>query len=72
MLKFSVNFLFFVDFSFAAGSSKQSYSGQSVFGFVEKAEVKPIQSPRTVSVGSSGGDDGMDGFLSIKMSNGEC
>ena len=48
---------------FAGGSSEQSYSGRSVFGFVEKIDVNRVQSPRRVSLGSSGGEDGMDGFL---------
>ena len=30
--------------------------GKAVFGIVEKADVKTIQSPRRVSVGSSGED----------------
>ena len=30
--------------------------GRDVFGIVEKAEVKPVHSPRRVSIGSSGED----------------
>ena len=61
---YSVNdFVFLVDFSFAGSSNEQSYSAQSVFGFVEKADVKRVQSSRKVSMGSSGGDDGTSRFL---------
>ena len=60
---YSVNdFPSLVDFSFAGGSNEQSYSGRSVFGFVEKMDMERVQSPRRVSVGSSGGDDGTSGF----------
>lgn len=45
------------EFLFAGGSNE--YSGRAVFGFVEKAEVKRIQQSQRVSIGSSGGDDGM-------------
>lgn len=50
------NFLFLVDFSFAAGSNEQLYSGRPVFGFVEKADVKRVQSTR------NGGDDSTSRF----------
>ena len=61
------DFLFLVDFSFAGDSNEQSYSGKAVFGFVEKADVKRVQSPRRVSVGSNDGDDGTSGFLCKKV-----
>lgn len=52
------------EFFLAGGSNGQSgpaYSGRAAFGFVEKAEVKLLQTSRRVSMGSSG-DDGMVDF----------
>ena len=57
------DFFLLVDFSFAGGSNGQSFSGQSVFGLVEKADAKRVQLPRKVSMGSSDGDDGTSRFL---------
>ena len=40
----------------AIPDGEQMVHGRDVFGFVEKAEVKPVPSPQRVSVGSSGED----------------